>query len=86
LKQILVLKTDSDLASRFVLEAGTLTKQSSPPTPSISSLRKGFDILGSDSTYGLDKGFDDINNDDPQKYLIKVEMNLVLDQCLALLM
>jgi hypothetical protein len=56
-----VLILDSDLASRFVLEAGTLTKQSSPPTPSISSLRKGFDILGADSTYGLDLGFDNID-------------------------
>jgi len=67
LKQILGVDFGHDLASNFVLEAGTLTKQSSPPTPSISSLRKGFDILGADSTYGLDKGFNNINIDDPSK-------------------
>jgi hypothetical protein len=55
----------SDLASRFVLEAGTLKKVTSP-SPNISSLRKGFDVLGSDSTYGLDLGFDNIDSSDPK--------------------
>jgi hypothetical protein len=67
LKNILGVGYGDDLAKNFVLEAGTLTKQSSPPTPSISSLRKGFDILGADSTYGLDKGFNKINIDDPSE-------------------
>lgn len=67
LKQIMGVEFGSDLASRFVLEAGTLKKQSSPPTPSISSLRKGFDVLGSDSTYGLDLGFDNIDNSNPEE-------------------
>ena len=65
LKQILGVDFGSDLASRFVLEAGTLKKVTSP-SPNISSLRKGFDVLGSDSTYGLDLGFDNIDSSDPK--------------------
>jgi N-acetylmuramoyl-L-alanine amidase len=39
------------------------------PTPTISNLKKGFDILGADSTYGKDKGFDDFNIDDPDNII-----------------
>ena len=67
LKNILDVSFGDDLAKNFVLEAGTLAKQSSDPSPSISSLKKGFNVLGADSTYGLDKGFNNVNNDDPSE-------------------
>jgi hypothetical protein len=73
LANMLGIQPGSVLAGNFVLEGGSrnITTKINPnlttfdegnlafdSTPKISNLKKGFDILGTDSTYNKDPGFD----------------------------
>jgi hypothetical protein len=78
LAKMLSIQPGSVLAGNFVLEGGSrnITSKINPnlttfdegnlafdSTPKISNLKKGFDILGADSTYNIDPGFDKFNFD-----------------------
>jgi len=77
LAQMLGTELGMNLAGKNVIEGGTrdisynIGQQSIDfdPHPSINNLKKGFDILGADSTYGIDKGFDNFNIDDPDNII-----------------
>jgi hypothetical protein len=76
LAQMLGTKTGMDLAGKNVIEGGTRdisfnfgNRVGFDPHPSIYNLKKGFDILGADSTYGIDKGFDNFNIDNTDDIL-----------------
>jgi hypothetical protein len=76
LAQMLGTELGMNLAGKNVIEGGTRdisfnfgNRVGFDPYPSINNLKKGFDILGADSTYGIDKGFDNFNIDNTDDIL-----------------